>query len=165
MRRILLALAGIGVFMVGQCAIAGKVNMPKEGKYEFGWCYVAQGKVQTSGDKLFVVTYHGIANSHTDQPGTPFDQVSGRCYGTFAKINGKSQGFGVCEMTDQDGDKWWMEYHDNTEGSGGTYTAPVGTGKYDGMALNGEYRSLTWPSTPDATFQGCNPNKGTYKLR
>ncbi len=165
MSRNLAAVITLWAMLAASSAIAGKVNMPKEGNFEFAWCYVAQGKAITSGDKLFVITYHGVANSHSDPTGRPFDQMGGRCYGTFATINGKSQGFGVCELADQDGDKWWMEYHDNAEGSGGTYTSALGTGKYEGMTLKGEYRSMTWPGTPDATFQGCNPNKGTYKLK
>ena len=41
------------------------------------------------------------------------------------------------------------------------------TGKYDGMTLEGEYRiDSSWGSaSKEVSFQGCNPNKGTYRLK
>jgi hypothetical protein len=75
------------------------------------------------------------------------------------------QDFGVCEATDQDGDTWYLEYHGNPDGAGGTYTAPHGTGKYEGMSLKGQYVLEFWPSALKDGFQGCFHNKGTYKLK
>ena len=73
----------------------------------------------------------------------------------------------MCELTDLDGDKWWMDYRGNPDGKGGTYTSAYGTGKYDGMTLRGEYHiDNDWGSiSKEVSFQGCNPNKGTYKLK
>ena len=66
--------------------------------------------------------------------------MGARCYGLYTNLNGKQAETGLCELTDLDGDKWWMDYHGNADGAGGTYTAAGGTGKYDGMTLRGEYR-------------------------
>ena len=71
----------------------------------------------------------------------------------------------MCESTDQDGDKFWMEYHGRSDGSGGKYTTPYGTGKYEGMTMNGEYALDFWPAATKELTQGCFHNKGTYKLK
>ena len=165
MKAIYVSAALAAAVVMSHDALAGKVNMPKEGSYEFDFCTVAQGKSMSMGEKNFVTGYHIVANVKTDPPGKPFDHMGGRCYGTFMILNGRSQDLGVCELVDQDGDKWWMEYHGNTEGNGGMYTAAVGTGKYEGMTIKGEYHLDGFPTIPDAAFQGCNHNKGTYKLK
>ena len=73
----------------------------------------------------------------------------------------------VREITDLDGDKWWMDYYGAADGTGGQYKAAWGTGKYEGMTLQGEYHlDNNWGSpAKDVAFIGCNLNQGTYKLR
>lgn len=78
-------------------------------------------------------------------------------------MKGKGQEYALCEVIDQDGDKWYAEAHG--DGTKGTYTAPHGTGKYEGMTLQAEYRFVQWPAGPSGTFRACNPNRGTYKIR
>jgi len=146
-------------------ASAGKVNMPREGNFEFTFCSIGDGKIMSSGDQVFASHYAVAANLLTQPAGKAFDRTSGVCRGVYAKLNGHPQEFGVCEFIDADGDQWWMEYHGNAEGSGGTYTGVHGTGKYDGMTLKGGYTLDFWPSATKDLIQACNPNKGTYKLR
>lgn len=156
---------GMGAMLIAGGATAGKVNMPKKGNYELVFCVVDQQKSLSGGDKFFVSHYQGISMIRTEPAGKPFDRTSGVCYGTWMNLNGRQRGFGMCEMIDMDGDKWWLEYTDNPEGGGGTYTSPWGSGKYEGMTLKGEYKVESWPTSKDAAFQVCNPNKGTYELR
>jgi hypothetical protein len=166
MKQIILALAAAWAALVAANAFGAKVNMPKEGNYAFDFCTVGHGKVMQEGDSLLVVHYDGIANLRTEPAGGAFDRTASRCLGTYTKLNGKHQESGVCEQTDEDGDKWWMDYHGNSDASGGTYTAVHGTGKYAGMTLKGEYRIDSWPvALKDVSYQGCNKNKGTYKLK
>jgi hypothetical protein len=131
--------------MVGP-TLAGKVNMPKEGSFAFDFCSVTEAQVLTSGDKLLVSHFKNIASLHTNPPGGAFDRTSSVCLGTYTNINGRQTAYGVCELTDQDGDKFWLEFNGSADGAGGKYTAPVGTGKYEGMTLNGEYVLDFWPS-------------------
>ena len=159
-----LGLAMTATFIVGP-AFAGKVNLPKEGSFEFRFCMVGEEQSMSSTDKVSVSHYRIIANTISEPAGKPFDRMSALCLGTYANLNGRQQDFGVCEMTDQDGDKWWMEYHGSAAGGGGTNTSAHGTGKYEGMTLKGQYIDDNWPSAAKDTFQGCNPNKGTYKLK
>jgi hypothetical protein len=152
---------------MGECAMAGKVNIPKEGSYEFDFCPIGHGRTLSSGDKIFVMSYDLDALLRTTPSGRPFDRMGSRCYGLYTNLNGQQNETGVCELTDLDGDKWWMDYHGNPDGAGGKYTAAGGTGKYEGIALRGEYHlDNNWGSpAKDVAFLGCNSNKGTYKLK
>ncbi len=167
MKSLIVATMMMGVALVSGAAEAGKVNIPKEGSYEFEFCVIGSGKTFSAGDKLFVISYVGDANLKSTPAGRAFDRMGARCYGVYSNINGRQQEVGICELTDLDGDKWWMDYHGNPDGAGGTYIAAHGTGKYDGMTLRGEYRiDNAWgSSSKELNFQGCNPNKGTYKLK
>ena len=149
-------------------AFAGKVNIPKEGSYEFDFCPIGHGRTLSDpAGKIFEIHYDLNAIVRTTPPGRPFDRVGARCYGLYTNLNGNQAEVGVCELTDLDGDKWWMDYHGNPDGAGGTYVSAGGTGKYDGMTLRGEYHiDNSWGSPgKDVAFLGCNPNKGTYKLK
>ena len=161
---------GTSAMLIAGSALAGKVNMPKEGSFDFDFCMVGETQTLVGGDKVYVSNYRNVANLRTEPSGKPFDRSSALCYGTFASLNGKPQDFGVCELTDMDGDKWWMEYHGSADGAGGaytagTYTAAHGTGKYEGMAVKGHYVIDHWPGALKDGFMGCNHNKGTYKLK
>jgi hypothetical protein len=165
-----LALA-VSAFMVAIStagpAFAGKVNIAKEGKYAFDFCPVGRGKTFAGGDKFFVMSYELDAVLRSTPLGGPFDRMGARCYGLYKNINGVPREAGVCELTDLDGDKWWMDYQGTWDGGGGTYTAVWGSGKYEGITLQGEYRiDNAWGSpAKDVAFVGCNPNQGTYKLK
>jgi hypothetical protein len=159
-----LAVAVLAVFWAAP-TFASKVNMPKEGSFAFDFCSVGEAQTLSSGDKLFVSHFRSIANLHTDPPGGPFDRMSSICLGTYTNIKGRQTAYGVCEWTDQDGDKIWLEFHGSADGAGGAYTAPLGTGKYDGVTMNGEYVLDFWPSATKEVSQACNHNKGTYKLK
>lgn len=165
MNQLKASMAGVALALFASSAMAGKVNIPKSGDYEFKFCLVGEAKIMSSGDKVYVSHYSNVANVLTTPPGKAFDRMSSLCHGTFANLNGKMQDFGVCELTDADGDKWWMEYHGSTDGSGGTYTAVHGTGKYDGMTLSGQYILDFWPAAMKDGFQACNANKGSYRLK
>ena len=166
MNRIFVTVLAGWVLLAAGSAIAGKVNMPKEGGFEFDYCAVGQGKGLSAGDKYAVSHYQNVANVTTNPPGKPFDRTGSVCFGTYANVNGRQWDYGMCELTDEDGDKWWLEYRGNAEGTGGTYTAAYGNGKYEGMTVRGEYRLDFWPTaSKDVAFQGCFHNKGTYKLK
>jgi hypothetical protein len=167
MNRILITVLAGWALLAADSAVAGKVNIPKEGSYEFDFCPIGRGKTFSAGDKLFVMNYDLDAILRTTPSGRAFDRMGARCYGIYANVSGRQQESGFCELTDLDGDKWWMEYRGNPDGAGGTYTAAYGTGKYDGVTLRGEYHiDNAWGSvSKEVSFQGCNPNKGTYKLK
>lgn len=167
MKRMLVVFAAVGGLVAAGGAAAGKVNIPKEGSYAFDFCPIGQAKTFANGDKLFHMQYDLNAIVRATSSGAAFDRMGARCLGLYSNINGKQSEGGVCELTDLDGDKWWMQYQGNPDGAGGTYIAASGTGKYDGMVLKGEYRiDNNWGSpAKEVAFLGCNPNEGTYKLK
>lgn len=162
------ALAAFAVVILAPAtAIGQKATLPKEGNYAFDFCPVGHGRSLSGGDKFFVLGYDLDAVLRSTPAGGSFDRMGARCYGLYKNVAGKAFEAGGCELTDLDGDKWWMDYQGSPDGTGGTYKAAWGTGKYEGMTLQGEYHlDNNWGSpAKDVAFVGCNPNRGTYKLR
>jgi hypothetical protein len=63
-----------------------------------------------------------------------------------------------------DGDKR-LTYFSTGDGKT-TRTKIAGTGKYEGMVTAGTFEPLgPFPAIKDGTFQGCNHQTGTYKLK
>jgi hypothetical protein len=72
---------------------------------------------------------------------------------------------GVCEVKDADGDKR-LGHYSFVDGKETFYTVVAGTGKYEGMTLTSTVEQLgPFPAIKDGTFQGCNHQTGTYKLK
>jgi len=62
-----------------------------------------------------------------------------------------------------DGDKYLVRYSGDFKI--GKVEAIAGTGKYEGMTLQGEYRVTNLPTTGPDRFYNCNRYSGTYKLK
>jgi hypothetical protein len=81
-----------------------------------------------------------------------------------ASLDGKITASTVCEATDVDGDKR-LTYFSTGDGKV-TRTAVAGTGKYEGMVAAGTVQPLgPFPAIKAGTFQDCNHQTGTYKLK
>src|SRR5689334_23296794 len=129
---------GVALALLAGCiapmvALGAKVTLPQEGKYAFDFCPIGHGKSLSGSDKFFALGYELDAVIRSTPPGGPFDRMGARCYGIYKNIAGKPKETGLCELTDIDGDKWWMDYDGTWDGGGGTYKAVWGSGKYDGM--------------------------------
>jgi hypothetical protein len=71
----------------------------------------------------------------------------------------------VCEGIDPDGDKRLSYFSIAADGTVIRENV-VGTGKYDGMVASGKVMPLgPFPEIKAGTFQGCNHQTGTYKLK
>jgi len=168
MRRATVAVFSAAALCVCGTAGAGKVNIPKEGKYAIDFCVIGHGKTLSVGDKFFAISYEVDALTRSTPPGGAFDRMGARCYGIVKNVDGTANHSAACELTDLDGDKWWMDVMGALpDADGGYYKAVGGTGKYEGISLQGEFRSDLNFGSPakDVAFVGCNPNKGTYKLK
>ena len=165
MKLVAAVVAGSAIACVAGPAAAGKVNMPKEGAYELKFCTVGSGTTVAATDQAYVSHYSGTAVLSTQPPGGAFDRQAAKCWGTLGIIKGKASHLGYCDLVDMDGDKWLMEYHGKEDNSGGTYVAVMGTGKYDGMTVKGEYKLDFYPGLSADGYSGCHHNKGTYKLK
>ena len=81
-----------------------------------------------------------------------------------APLDGKVTASNVCETIDVDGDKRLLSFS-NVDGKT-TRTNVAGTGKYEGIVTAGTVENLgPFPSVKDGTFQNCNHQTGTYKLK
>lgn len=164
MKKVLIAATAAGILVSGS-VLAGKVNMPREGTYELKFCTIGDGTVVLANDQAYVSHYQGTAVLNSVTPGGPFDRQGASCFGTLGIVDGKARHFGYCIVADEDGDKWLLEYQGKQDNSGGTYTAPWGTGKYEGMMLKGEYKLDFYPVISATGYAGCHHNKGTYRLK
>ena len=120
------------------------------------------------GDKFFAISYEVDALMRSTPPGGAFDRMGARCYGIYRNVDGTEYHSAACEPTDLDGDKWWMDVMGGLpDADGGNYRAVGGTGKYAGISLQGEFRSVNNFGGPgkEIAFVACYPNKGTYKLK
>jgi hypothetical protein len=82
-----------------------------------------------------------------------------------ASLGEKNTGSTVCEASDKDGSKRLSYF---SLGSDGKVTREfvVGTGKYEGMVTTGTVEPLgPFPVIKAGTFQDCNHQTGTYKLK
>ena len=98
-------------------------------------------------------------------PDGMFDKNSFRCVGINASLGGKNTGSTVCEAMDVDGDKRLSNF---SLASDGSLTREIvgGTGKYEGMTMTGTVHPLgPFPVIKAGTFQDCNHQTGTYKLK
>ena len=55
MNRIFITVLAGWALLATDSAMAGKVNIPREGSYEFDFCLIGRGKTFTAGDKLFFI--------------------------------------------------------------------------------------------------------------
>ena len=139
------------------------VSLPKEGPFDTNYCFSGTGQSIALNDNAVAGSYTQFATVQSNPPGGAFDQTASHCVGLFQTVNGKTMGNGYCDIVDADGDKYLMRY--SGDDKGGKVEGIAGTGKYEGMTLQGEYRHGNLPTTSSDRFYACNRFSGTYKLR
>lgn len=140
-------------------------NVPKEGRYEYTSCWSGQNNLIEFSKTYTAYSYEMTGTTRSTTPGDIFDKNTYRCIGMNASFNGKNLGSAVCEVVDRDGDRRLS--HFVTSADGKTIREHVaGTGKYDGLVLETQVKPLgPFPTIKVGTFQNCNMQSGTYKLR
>ena len=145
-------------------AAAAHAEMPKEGKYDFTSCWSGTSNMLAFSKTHFANNIEFTGSSRASEPGAFGDKSSFRCVGTIHAFGGKPSGTVVCESVDRDGDKNLTHYEGGPDGS--KRTAIAGTGKYDGMVSSGTTQALgPFPTVKPGTFQNCNRQTGTYRLK
>jgi hypothetical protein len=138
------------------------VSLPKEGPFDAHFCFSGTGQNIALNDNAVAGSYTLFATIRSDAPWGAFDQTASHCMGLFQSVNGKTMENGYCDIVDADGDKYLARYSGDSQG--GKVEAIAGTGKYEGMTLQGEYRHGSLPTTSSDRFYACNRFSGTYKL-
>ncbi len=139
-------------------------DLPKEGSFDYTACWSGVSNDINFSKTHTASSYEMTGSIRSNPPGGMFDKQTFRCVGMNASLGGKYVGSTVCEAVDVDGDKRLSYF----SGSDGTLTreSVAGTGKYDGMVLTATIQPLgPFPTIKPGTFQDCNHQTGTYKLK
>ena len=152
--------------MVSLSAVSAfATELPKEGSYDFTACWsgisstIAFSKLHTAN------SYEMTGVIRSSSPGGLFDKNTFRCVGMNASLDGKNTGSTVCEAIDPDGDRRLAYFSLGNDGKV-TRENITGTGKYEGMVATGAVQPLgPFPVVKEGTFQDCNHQTGTYKLK
>ena len=156
------SLALVAAFCVTGTAVAQ--TYPKEGNYDYTACWSGVSNVLAFSKTHSAATFEFTGTVQTNPGGGIFDRTTFRCVGMNQLFDGKPLATVVCEGVDAQGDKVLSHY--STEGSKTVRTTVLGTGKYEGMVSSGTAVPVgSFPVAKPGTFQNCNRQTGTYKLK
>ena len=154
----------LALLIVASPFSAFAAELPKEGSYDYTSCWTGVNNVITFSKTHTASSNELTGTIRSNLPGGMFDKSTFRCVGMNASLDGKITGSNVCETIDVDGDKR-LSYFSTGDGKT-TRTNLAGTGKYEGMVMVGTVEPLgSFPVIKDGTFQSCNHQTGTYKLK
>lgn len=157
-------LAFIVLAAAGACAFAA-VNLPKEGSYDSISCWTGTGNDIAFSKENAGSTYEMVGTVVSMIPGGLGDRSTFRCVGIDTTVQGRKGGGNMCEVIDPDGDKRLNAFHVEPDGRI-VREMLAGTGKYEGMTMTNTVANLAAMKPAKAgTFQGCNRQTGTYKLK
>lgn len=140
-------------------------DLPKEGSYDFIACYSGVSNTIVFSKTHRAVSYEQTGTTLSNPPGGFLDKRAFHCVGMATSFDGKSTNTAVCESLGTDDDKLLTYF---SLGADGKVTREVvaGTGKYEGIVSSGIAQPLgPFPAAKAGTFQDCNHQTGTYKLR
>jgi len=154
----------IALLIVASPFSAFSAELPKEGSYDYTACWSGINSQIAFSKSHSGSSYELTGSIRSNPAGGMFDKNTFRCVGMNASLDGKITGANLCEATDVDGDKRLSSF---STGDGKTIRTHVaGTGKYEGMVMSGTVEPLgPFRAIKDGTFQDCNHQTGTYKLK
>jgi hypothetical protein len=107
------------------------------GTFENIHCYSGQPQTLKHSETNVVNITMITGTVRATSPGQIFDNMSTQCAGLSGQMDGSMFSQGFCEWADSDGDRFFFRYE--RKGTEGTFRAVSGTGKYQGMAVDGSY--------------------------
>jgi hypothetical protein len=153
------------LFLVTAPGGSAFAELPKEGGYDFTSCWSGVSNPIAFSQTHSAQTYEMTGTTLSNPPGGFLDKRSYRCVGMATSFGGKSTNTAVCESVGTDDGKILTYF---SLGSDGKVTREVvaGTGKYEGLVSSGTAQPLgPFPAAKAGTFQDCNHQTGTYKLK
>jgi hypothetical protein len=163
--RLQFANAGL-IAVLAVASTAGAASLPKEGSYDFTSCWSGVSNVIQFSKTHWSMSFEMTGTSRSNPAGGAFDKNTFRCVGAQNSLGGKNSGSSVCEAVDADGDKRLSYFSVASDGSVTRDASVAGTGKYEGMEMKGTVQPLgPFPVIKPGTFQDCNHQTGTYKLK
>lgn len=140
-------------------------DFPKEGKFDYTACWSGVSNLVSFSKTHTAFSFELTGVGRSNPPGGLFDKHTFRCVGTNASMGGKNSGISVCESVDADGDKRLTYFSFAPDGTL-VREHIAGTGKYDGIVINAKVTNLgPFPTIKAGTFQNCNHQVGTYKMK
>lgn len=153
-----------GVVALAVVGAASAQTLPKEGRYDTTSCWSGVSSVIDFSKTHSALSYEMTGVVRSNQPGGLFDKNTFRCVGMNYSLDGKAGGTVVCEAVDPDGDKRLTFF--TIAGDKVVRENVTGTGKFEGMVASGTVSPLgPFPTIKPGTFQNCNHQTGTYKLK
>jgi hypothetical protein len=150
------------IFAFAHCASANE--LPKEGSFDYTACWSGTSNTVSFSKTHTALSYEQTGSIRSNPAGGMFDKETFRCVGMSASLGGKNTGSAVCEATDGNGNKR-LTYFSIADGKV-TREFVAGTGKYEGMVTTATVQPLgPFPVVKEGTFQDCNHQTGTYKLK
>lgn len=144
---------------------ATAADVPKEGTYDFTACWSGESREIVFSPRHTANSYEFTGTVRSNPPGGPFDKETFRCVGFGSTFDGRTTGANACESGDAAGNKRLSSFTTNADGSV-TRAVVAGTGKYEGLSMTTTVQPLgPFPPAKPGTFQNCNRQTGTYKLK
>ncbi|HXZ52058.1 MAG TPA: hypothetical protein VEH51_08660 [Burkholderiales bacterium] len=154
----------MGAAMLAATGASVGAQPPTEGKYDFTACWSGTSDAISFSKSHVAYTYDLSGANLSNPPGGMFDHVDFHCIGLATVFAGKVMQTTLCEGVDPDGDKTLTRFDE--DGQHGKRVFLEGTGKYAGMVSTGTQEPLgKFVPVRPGTFQGCNRQTGTYKMR
>ena len=152
----------LGITAVGSAIAA---DLPKEGNYDFTACWSGVSTVIAFSKTYSAMTYEMTGTTRSNPPGGFLDNRSFRCIGLNTSFGAKITAENVCESFGMDEDKILTRFSTASDGKV-TREVVAGTGKYEGLVSSGIAQQLgPFPVAKPGTFQTCNHQTGTYKMK
>ena len=146
-------------------ASAQAADLPKEGSFNFTACWSGTNSLVAFSKTHWAINFEMTGSTRSNPPGGMFDMHSFRCVGTNASFDKKPRFLTVCEAIDRDGDKRLTQFVTGPDGKLDRQFI-AGTGKYEGMSETANVQNLgPFPTIKPGTFQNCNRQTGTYKMK
>jgi hypothetical protein len=160
--RLLLIAVMLAVVAVNSAVAA---DLPKEGTYDFTACWSGISNAIDFSKNHTASSYEMTGGIRSNPPGGLFDKESFRCVGITYALGGKNGGTVVCEALAGDGAKRLTFFSVAPDGEV-VREHVAGTGKYEGFTSSGSVQPLgPFPVIKPGTFQDCNHQTGTYKMK
>jgi hypothetical protein len=166
MKQRLKFLSLVALIGIGSASSAFAAELPKEGNFDFTSCWSGVSHTISFSKTHSAYSFDMTGVTRSNPPGGLYDKNTFRCVGMNASFDGKPSTTATCEAVDSDGDKRLTHF---SMGSDGKMSRQLiaGTGKYEGMIESGTTVQPLgpFPVVEEGTFQDCNHQTGTYKLK
>ncbi len=165
MKKALVFQGVMSLITAGSVGLAFAADLPKEGKFSYTACWSGTSSPIAFSKTHTALSFEFLGTTRSDPPGGMFDLSTFRCVGSTAIFDKKFSSMTTCEAVNSEGDKLLSYYHAGDDRKYARQTI-AGTGKYEGIVVEGTVTPIgPFPTIKPGTFQGCNQQTGTYKLK